>query len=195
MDLPELLQPSRIACQADVRSKKRALEAVATLLTGSIDDEDATEMVILDALNTRERLGSTGLGHGVGLPHSRCPFVDKPIGALLTIKEGVDYDSTDGEPVDLVVGLLVPEACNDEHLKILATLAKRFNDEDFRNRLRTHDQPAELFTDIGGELNTEAPAGDNTGSNSGSRKSAEVVSVKESADKNGSVDDTIESKP
>ena len=191
MDLPDLLQPSRIACQADVRSKKRALETVAALLTDSIDDEEVSEMVILDALNTRERLGSTSLGHGVGLPHSRCPFVDKPMAALLTIKEGIDYDSSDGKPVDLVVGLLVPEACNDEHLKILATLAKRFNDETFRSRLRTHDEPTELFHDIGGEESVAAaPNAVVTDSSSAKAESANR-SATELADKPDSLDDTV----
>ncbi|MBX2835945.1 MAG: PTS sugar transporter subunit IIA [Gammaproteobacteria bacterium] len=169
MDLPDLLDTSRIACQADVRSKKRALELVASLLTESIDDEEASEMHILDALNTRERLGSTSLGHGVGLPHSRCAYVDQPIAALLTTKKGVDYDASDGQPVDLVVGLLVPEDCNDEHLEILASLARQFNDASFRSRLRTFEQPEELFSSIRGD-ESDVPG--------------------EPADKNGAIEDT-----
>lgn len=179
MDLPDLLHTSRIVCQADVQSKKRALEAIAALLTDSIDDEDVSEMVILDALNNRERLGCTSLGHGVGLPHSRCEFVDKPIAALLTTKEGIDYDATDGQPVDLFVGLLVPEACNDEHLKILATLAKRFNDDGFREALRSFSDPESLYTGIGGQV----VAGEEEASNSGTDNS---VTESNTASKNNS---------
>ena len=102
-------------------------------------------MDILDALIVRERLGSTGLGHGVALPHSRLDVVDTPLAAMITLNEGVDFEAGDGEPVDLVLGLLVPRDCNDEHLKILANLARRFGDAEFREALREHDSGDALF--------------------------------------------------
>jgi len=107
--------------------------------------ETLSDMAILDALISRERLGSTGLGHGVGLPHSRLSCVTEPIAAFVTLDEGVDYESTDGQAVDLVLGLLVPENCNDEHLKILAQLAKRFSDETLRTQLRNFERPERLY--------------------------------------------------
>ncbi|MFK8079252.1 MAG: PTS sugar transporter subunit IIA [Granulosicoccus sp.] len=114
------------------------------------DDEDTekgvlSEMAILDAFIGRERLGSTSLDHGFALPHSRICCIDKPIAAFITLENGVDYNSTDNQAVDLVLGLLVPEECNDEHLKILATLAKRFSDAQFREQIRAHTSPAELY--------------------------------------------------
>ena len=109
---------------------------------------DVSDMDILDALISRERLGSTGLGHGVALPHSRLDVVDAPLAAMITLNEGVDFESIDGEPVDLVLGLLVPRDCNDEHLKILATLARRFNDEALREALRGHETGEELFAHL-----------------------------------------------
>ena len=151
-DLPALLDSERIRCGCDIRSKKRALQTVAELMGESLrtgaaaggdgNGGDGTEsavsdMAILDALTTRERLGSTGIGHGIALPHARLANIDEPLAALITLKEGVDFDSIDGEPVDVVVGLLVPEHCNDEHLKILADLAKRFSDQELRRTLRT----------------------------------------------------------
>lgn len=100
------------------------------------EPETLSDMQILDALISRERLGSTGLGHGVGLPHSRLSMIQEPIAAFVTLSQGVDYESADGQPVDLVLGLLVPEDCNDEHLKILAQLARRFSDDGLRQSLR-----------------------------------------------------------
>lgn len=104
-----------------------------------------SDMQILDALISRERLGSTGLGHGVGLPHSRLASIEEPIAAFVTLDKGVDYESVDGQPVDLVLGLLVPENCNDEHLKILAQMAKRFSDGDLRTSLRGFDDADALY--------------------------------------------------
>lgn len=112
------------------------------------DVETLTDMAILDALISRERLGSTGLGHGVGLPHSRLSCIQEPIAAFVTLDKGVDYESTDGQAVDLVLGLLVPEKCNDEHLKILAQLARRFSDEALRTQLRDFTEPDQLYTHL-----------------------------------------------
>lgn len=110
--------------------------------------ETLSDMEILDALISRERLGSTGLGHGVALPHSRLSRIDKPIAAFVTLDKGVDFESADDEPVDLVFGLLVPEHCNDEHLQILAKLAKRFSDDNLRSTLRSFDDGERLYAHL-----------------------------------------------
>ena len=112
------------------------------------ESDTLTDMEILDALISRERLGSTGLGHGVALPHSRLNSVSEPIAAFVTLKTGVDFESADAQPVDLAVGLLVPEHCNDEHLKILAKLARRFSDEALRSALRTFDNSESLYAHL-----------------------------------------------
>lgn len=139
-------------CQCDIRSKKRAVQTLAELLAPSVveilteskgsadqepEDQEQSDMDIFDALITRERLGSTALGHGVALPHSRLADIKEPIAAMITLSDGVDFEAQDGQPVDLLIGLLVPERCNDEHLKILAALAQRFSDNYFRDELRT----------------------------------------------------------
>ena len=113
---------------------------------------DISDMDILDALISRERLGSTGLGHGVALPHSRIDLLESPLAAMITLNDGVDFESVDGEPVDLVVGLLVPRDCNDEHLEILANLARRFGDAEFREKLRGADSAQALFDELRGSL-------------------------------------------
>lgn len=140
IELSELLSPGRIGCQRDIRSKKRALQTLAELLAPSVseglDDDELSDMDIFDALVTRERLGSTALGHGVALPHSRLANIEAPIAAMITLADGIDYEAPDDQPVDLLVGLLVPQDCNDEHLKILADLAKRFSNDYFRDEVR-----------------------------------------------------------
>jgi len=113
-------------------------------------DEDVekgilSEMAILDAFIARERLGRTSLDHGFALPHSRIGSIDKPIAALITLEQGIEYSPGDKQPVDPVLGLLVPEECNDEHLKILANLARRFNESSFRENLRNFSQSADLY--------------------------------------------------
>ncbi len=161
-DLPDLLSPDRIRCRCEIHSKKRALQTVAELLGASLrdaesaaedDDPDTTrepaalsDMTILDALISRERLGSTGIGHGIALPHSRLAGIEEPLAALVTLNEGVDFDAADDMAVDVVLGLLVPEDCNDEHLKILAGLAKRFSDPAQRDAMRECDDGSVLLT-------------------------------------------------
>lgn len=140
-ELEELLNEIAIDCSVAVASKKKALEALSALLERSADAVDATQ--IFDSLVARERLGSTGLGHGIAIPHGRLAQLERTAGALLILEEGIDFDAPDRQPVDILFGLLVPEACNDAHLQILAGLAAMFSDADLRNALRAcSDEPA-----------------------------------------------------
>ena len=99
----------------------------------------------VDSLIGRERLGSTGLGHGVALPHGRFSQSQRAIGAFIKLKKGVDFDAIDRQPVDLVFGLLVPDHYTDEHLKILAHMAEMFSDRAFCQQLRETDSDLLLF--------------------------------------------------
>ncbi len=135
IDIAELLTVERICCNADVASKKRAFERLAEILAAS-DVAVHDEREIFDALNGRERLGSTGLGHGVALPHGRMPGLQQPLAAVLTLTAGIDFDAPDDQPVDLLFGLLMPEDCNEQHLQILAALAGMFSDAALRERLQ-----------------------------------------------------------
>lgn len=132
-ELQQLLQAIAIDCNVAVASKKKALEALCGLLKRSAVDLDET--LIFDSLVARERLGSTGLGHGIAIPHGRLATLDRTAGALLVLESGIDFDAPDGQPVNILFGLLVPEACNDEHLRILAGLAAMFSDADLRGAL------------------------------------------------------------
>jgi PTS system nitrogen regulatory IIA component len=148
MDMTALITRERILCNSELTSKKRVIEVLSELLaTGQID---LAARPIFDSLIGRERLGSTGLGHGVALPHGRFSQSQQAIGAFLKLKQGVDFDAIDRQPVDLVFGLLVPDHYTDEHLKILAYLAEMFSDRAFCQRLRETDSDQALFEQLQG---------------------------------------------
>lgn len=143
MQIVKLLTTDRIACHLDLASKKRVLEVLAGLLATS--SPSLTEVEIFDSLLNRERLGSTGLGTGVAIPHGRIPGIEAPLGAIVTLQNGVDYDAIDRQPVDLLFALLVPEESTDEHLQILAGLAQMFSDHKLSARLRECQSPEQLL--------------------------------------------------
>lgn len=129
-----ILEAGSISIADPASSKKRILEQAARLLAGSAEEPDAEQ--IFERLLERERLGSTGLAGGVALPHARMPGLEESRGAFLQLANAVEFDALDGNPVDLVFALLVPENANEEHLQLLARLAAMFNEEELRERLR-----------------------------------------------------------
>lgn len=129
-----ILETGSISIADPASSKKRILEQAARLLAGSAEEPDAE--LIFERLLERERLGSTGLAGGVALPHARMPGLEESRGAFLQLANAVEFDALDGDPVDLVFALLVPEHANEEHLQLLAKLAAMFNEEELRERLR-----------------------------------------------------------
>lgn len=134
MDIFSLLNPQRITCNTELGSKKKVLETLSELLAADITSHSQAQ--IFDNLIMRERLGSTGLGSGVALPHCRLSGITEPYGALLTLNQAVDFDSPDQKGVDIVFSLVVPEDSNEEHLQILAHLAKLFSDHNLCSQLR-----------------------------------------------------------
>jgi PTS system nitrogen regulatory IIA component len=144
----EILTADRIACGLAVSSKKRALEKLSELIAGDREDLSAGE--VFDCLLARERLGSTGLGHGVALPHGRFPGVDRAVGAFVRLSAGVDYDAIDREPVDLLFGLVLPDGSPEENLRTLASLAELFDDPALRERLRTSERCEDLYQVLAG---------------------------------------------
>ncbi len=142
MKIIDLLGESRIACGADAASKKRALELLAQLIASS--DDELTQNVVFDSLLARERLGSTGLGFGVAIPHGRTDQVKKAVGAFVQLAQGVDFDAVDRQPVDLMFALLVPQEATDDHLQTLAALAEMFKQPQARQMLREAKTPEAL---------------------------------------------------
>lgn len=139
IDLGELLPLDRVQVDSEASSKKRALEVASEcmLLGGTpLVEGELKASTIFDAFLTRERLGSTGLGHGVAIPHGRVPGNERTLAAFVRLEHGVDFDASDQQPVDLIFALLVPENSTEIHLQTLATLARLFSDEAFCQQLR-----------------------------------------------------------
>lgn len=146
MQIESILTPCRTRCGLEGGSKKRALELLASTICEDIPTIDADDLFF--RLVNRERLGSTGLGKGIAIPHCRIDNCTGPVGALITLATPVDFDSIDGEPVSILFALLVPENAHEDHLKILATLAGAFNDSEFRQRLMDAEDSQALFNTI-----------------------------------------------
>lgn len=144
MQLVDFLSPDRISCNVNAHSKKRALEELSQLIAH--DQLATTPTEIFDSLLSRERLGGTGIGYGVAIPHSRLKNTTHTTAALIHLQNGIDFDAIDNQPVDLLFALVIPEQSTDEHLKILAMLATLFQDENFRNKVRSAKTPNEILS-------------------------------------------------
>ncbi len=143
MQVTELLNIERISCCNEAGSKKRVLEQMSQLI--ATGQTELSQDQIFDSLISRERLGSTGLGHGVAIPHARVENSDKTLAAVIKLRQGVDYDAPDQKPVDLIFALLVPENSTEEHLQLLAQLAQMFSDEGFVSKLRAANDANALY--------------------------------------------------
>lgn len=160
MNLDTLISSNAVIINQTIKSKKRALEILAEQLAIEATkarqqlpadiDSDTADADIIDPLEifhlltNREKLGSTGMGHGVALPHARTDLTDHAVGAFLKLENGIDFDSPDQQATDLIFSLMVPEHYTDEHLKILAHLANLFSDENFCNALRNSSNAEEI---------------------------------------------------
>ena len=143
MHLIDLLAPARVVAGASVSSKKKLLDLLAGLLAEGGDP--ALERLVFDSLCGRERLGSTGLGHGVAIPHGRTAGLPAAIGAFVRLADPIDFGALDGKPVDLVFALAVPEHFTNQHLLLLSQLAEMFTDAAFCAQLRAAPDNASLY--------------------------------------------------
>lgn len=150
-ELERMLRPEQVAYDVQVNSKKRALEVLSELLAAG--DPQITAPEVLESLLARERLGATGLGNGVALPHGRLKSSKEIKAAFLRLKGDVAFGSLDSQPVDLLFALLVPEdsgGSNERYLQVLAYLAEMFSDQSLRARMRGAKSREELFGIITG---------------------------------------------
>lgn len=140
-----LLPPSNIVLDVDVTSKKRLFEQAGLLFE---NNQGVARSLVFESLFARERLGSTGLGQGVAIPHGRIKGLKEAVGAFVRLAPPVPFDAPDGKPVNLVFVLLVPEHATEQHLQILSELAQLFSDRDLRERLATDTDPSSLHQNI-----------------------------------------------
>lgn len=143
MQIESLLSLERTLCHVSCNSKKRALEVLAELISKDAEDIDAEKLFA--QLISRERLGSTGIGAGIAIPHCRFPTNGKTIGALLTLDKPIEFDAVDNKPVDIVFAMLVPEDAETEHLQTLAHLAELLQHSDFLSALRAAGSAQDLY--------------------------------------------------
>ena len=143
MQIKEILTLERTLFGVPGGSKKRVLEYFSKFIAQQYPELDAEE--IFTKLIARERLGSTGIGDGIALPHCRISHCTEAVGTFIRLKDKIDFDAIDGQPVDLIFLLLVPEEANEAHLQTLALLAERFSDENLRKELRKTDQVEQLY--------------------------------------------------
>ncbi|QXZ08620.1 PTS sugar transporter subunit IIA [Comamonas sp. Y33R10-2] len=139
--LASILPPAQVLVSVDVTSKKRAFEE-AGLLFESL--HGLSRALITDSLFARERLGSTGLGHGVAIPHGRIKGLTAPMAAVFQLANPIGFDAPDEQPVGLLIFLLVPEAATQKHLEILSEIAELLSDSQLRERLKSSTDAQQL---------------------------------------------------
>ena len=139
--LASILPPAQVLVGVDATSKKRAFEEAGLLFENL---HGLSRALITDSLFARERLGSTGLGHGVAIPHGRIKGLKNPLAAVLRVQQPIPFDAPDDEPVGLLIFLLVPEAATQRHLEILSEIAEMLSDRELRERLKTEDSAAKV---------------------------------------------------
>jgi PTS system nitrogen regulatory IIA component len=140
-----LLPQANIVLDQDITSKKRLFEQAGLLFE---NHQGIARSLVFDSLFARERLGSTGLGQGVAIPHGRIKGMKEAVGAFFRLAQAVPFDAPDGQPVNLAFILLVPQQATEQHLQILSQLAQMLSDREFRAALASHAEPADLHRHI-----------------------------------------------
>ena len=135
----KLLPLSHVVLDLQVSSKKRLFEQAGLLFE---NQHGIARSMVFDSLFARERLGSTGLGQGVAIPHGRIKGLKNPLAAVLRVRQPIAFDAPDEEPVGLLIFLLVPEAATQRHLEILSEIAEMLSDRELRERLKAEADPA-----------------------------------------------------
>jgi PTS system nitrogen regulatory IIA component len=145
--LTSILPVAQVLVSVDATSKKRAFEE-AGLLFESL--QGLNRALITDSLFARERLGSTGLGHGVAIPHGRIKGLKQPLAAVFQLANAIGFDAPDEQPVQLMIFLLVPEAATQKHLEILSEIAELLSDSGLREQMKQATEAASLHALISG---------------------------------------------
>ncbi|SMX24907.1 Nitrogen regulatory protein [Boseongicola aestuarii] len=153
IDLATILRPDAVKALHGVTSKKRLFQEIADVAS-SISGVELTD--ICSALQERENLGPTGVGHGIALPHARLAGITSVFGVFIRLEKPLDFDSVDRQPVDLAFALLAPEDAGVEHLKALALVSRTMRDTNVCGKLRANNNPATLHTILTERQNVQA---------------------------------------
>jgi PTS system nitrogen regulatory IIA component len=143
--LSAILPAEQVLVHVEVTSKKRAFEEAGLLFE---DLHGLNRALVADSLFARERLGSTGLGHGVAIPHGRIKGLKTPMAAVFQLAQAIGFDAPDEQPVSLLIFLLVPEASTQKHLEILSEIAELLSDASLREKIKTCGDATELHSII-----------------------------------------------
>lgn len=141
--IAQILAPTDVVVDLDMSSKKRVFEQAGLLFE---NNHQIARAQVFDSLFAREKLGSTGLGQGVAIPHGRVKGLKNALGALVRMKQPIPFDAPDGQGVSLIFILLVPDRATDMHLQILSELAQMFSDKSFREKLIAAPSSSELHS-------------------------------------------------
>jgi len=143
MEISMILKPEAVRVLSAVSSKKRLFQELGAIADAAygVRDNDA-----VDALQERESLGPTGVGHGVALPHARLDGLDRVVGAMVLLEKPIDFDAVDRQPVDLIFAIFAPDDAGVEHLRALARVSRTLRDASLCAKLRANSDPATLYT-------------------------------------------------
>ncbi len=141
--ISKILTPECVILDKESASKKRVFERVGILFE---NNHNIARSQVFDSLFAREKLGSTGLGQGVAIPHGRVKGLRDAVAAFVKMQNPIPFDAPDGLPVNFIFILLVPERATDLHLQILGELAQMFSDQEFRDQLQNSDDPVAIHT-------------------------------------------------
>jgi PTS system nitrogen regulatory IIA component len=146
MEIKDILHPDCTLCAVQGTSKKRILELISQIANQYLIDID--QATILSSLTCREKMGSTGIGNGIALPHGRLQDLENVLAIVVTSEKPIDYDAVDNAPVDIFFAILVPENKASEHLGTLSAIATKLNNKDTLSRMRKATTDQELFEAI-----------------------------------------------
>ncbi|WP_339744212.1 PTS IIA-like nitrogen regulatory protein PtsN [uncultured Maricaulis sp.] len=153
MALEDLIPSGGATVDFGASSRKQALQAMSETAANATGLNART---IFEAVLQRERLGSTGVGQGVAIPHARLPGIKEVTGFFMRLRTPIDFESIDGQPTDLIFLLLAPEDASAEHLKALARVSRMLRRDDVRRRLRAAPDAAAIYAVLAGEPATDA---------------------------------------
>lgn len=143
MKLQNLLTPDCTVCAVQGNSKKRVLEQISHVASAKLPEISQQEL--LDSLIAREKMGSTGIGHGIAIPHGRLKNADTAVAVLATAANPISFDAIDNQPVDIFIALFVPEESCKQHLSTLASIAEYFSNKSNSKKVRACSSSEELY--------------------------------------------------